>query len=304
MAILPLREMSKVCRAARTLMAVAAVFWPCIAVGADWTGYLKVAVPFRSAQFQQFQQGMPQEGQIVSRYGNLVGYLRTPPNLNRPPFVILLHGCSGLSDNTSIGLQAWANWFNEHNIGALVLDSFGPRHVGSTCGDPDGHWSHRRSDDAFSAAQFLIDGGWSRSDRLYALGQSNGARVAINLASASQVNRPLKFAALFSLYPYCGDDQRTEFFRPLTIFAAELDVANKPEFCTRLDRNDRRMLKPGIVLIPGATHGYDVNSRLRSGTFVASGRTVTYTIEYSEAGLVRTREVIERMLADSAKSTE
>jgi dienelactone hydrolase len=235
-----------------------------------------------------FSQGTPEEDGHVGRDGTLRGFLRLPPGARRAPFALLLHGCAGLAGNTAFGLRDWADWLQARGVGALVLDSFGPRGVRRTCGPSDGHWAHRRVDDLFSAITYLHDRGLVPEGHVFALGQSNGGRTVMNAAAVSEYDRSARLAGAFALYPYCGDDARTEFVRPLAIFTPERDEHNRPEECQRLSRGGRRFASPTVVRLQGATHSYDVRAPLREDR--------GNVMEFSESGLSRTREAVSAFL--------
>ena len=130
----------------------------------------------KSGLTRNFMNGAPGEHGIVQRDGFLQAEI-FPPKLDRPlPFIILMHGCSGMADPT---LQRWAHRlekaFTEQGYGVLVLDSFTTRRVNSTCGPPNYHWGVRRAEDAYSALDYLVENKLAKPEDVFVLGRSNGA---------------------------------------------------------------------------------------------------------------------------------
>ncbi|MFX9597088.1 hypothetical protein ABTO83_20050, partial [Acinetobacter baumannii] len=70
-----------------------------------------------------------------------------PDNTSGPiPFVVLMHGCMGMTSVTSAWVHKVGHALNDQGVGVLILDSFTTRKVEKSCGYPDLHWGRRRAD--------------------------------------------------------------------------------------------------------------------------------------------------------------
>jgi hypothetical protein len=110
-----------------------------------------------------FKNATVEEKGKTQKAGELEAEVIIPRGTKGPiPFVIMLHGCSGMNPT----LKKWAHEYGGKFVGAgygvLILDSFGPRGVvgNGICDDPSQlQWARRRVDDAYSALDWLIETG-------------------------------------------------------------------------------------------------------------------------------------------------
>src|SRR5881396_117908 len=136
--------------------------------------------PYDSGFSKNFKNGTPQEFGDVQRDGELNAFIYSPKDAKGPvPFVVVMHGCDGMSTTEKEWTARVADALNKGGFGALVLDSFTTRYVNESCGLPDLHWGRRRADDAFSAFDYLIDKKLTNADEVYIMGYSNGATTAL-----------------------------------------------------------------------------------------------------------------------------
>lgn len=73
------------------------------------------------------------------------------------PYVILMHGCSGLTPPVAKWAMEKARIFLDQGYRVLILDSFKTRNVKEVCGAPNYHWGWRRAEDTYSALDYLIE---------------------------------------------------------------------------------------------------------------------------------------------------
>src|SRR5262249_39415573 len=148
---------------------------------------------------------------------------------------ILMHGCGGMDQNARKWVIEYADFLNRAGYGVLALDSFTTRHVKESCGPPDGHWGRRRSEDAYSALEYLVQAGYADPNQVYVLGRSNGGlAVLMALEEIIGRNHPHRFAGGFVLVPSCKDKKTARFYAPLAVFAAGHDDANDPKHCVEM----------------------------------------------------------------------
>jgi dienelactone hydrolase len=202
--------------------------------------------------------GAPEEGSTVKREGFLKAEIFKPKGRNTFPFVVLMHGCGGMDQNARKWVAEYAAFLNHAGFGALALDSFTTRHVKESCGPPDGHWARRRSEDAYSALDYLVQSRYADPSQVYVLGRSNGGlAVLMALENVMGMDHKNKFAGGISLVPSCKDKKSASFYAPLMVFVAGNDDANEPNHCVEMawkDRNDKPPVH--VTVYKAALHGY------------------------------------------------
>jgi dienelactone hydrolase len=207
---------------------------------------------------KNFLNGTPQENFKVQREGSLRASICNSGSGKRP-FVILMHGCGGMDANARRWSQEYANYFNGKGYGVLILDSFTTRGVRETCGKPDGHWARRRSEDAYSAAEYLSKTDYADMEKVHLVGRSNGGSATVMaMEDVMAKYHPHKFKMGFAMVPGCGGKITANFYAPLVILAAGQDDANSPEKCKALAQHSRATGHPLVktVVYRTALHGY------------------------------------------------
>lgn len=207
---------------------------------------------------KNFLNGTPQEGFKVQRDGSLRGSL-CKAREGRGPFVVLMHGCGGMDANARRWAQEYVTYFNGKGYGAFILDSFTSRNVHDSCGQPDGHWGRRRSEDAYSALDYLASTGAADMEQVYLVGRSNGGTATVMaMEDVMSKYHPFKFKAGFAMVPGCGGKITANFYAPLIIFSAGRDDANSPDKCKALAEHTRAANHPLVraVIYRTALHGY------------------------------------------------
>lgn len=223
---------------------------------------------------KNFQNGAPAEHGVVKHDGLLKAEIYKPKTPGPHPFVLLLHGCAGLDENTQKWVVNYTDHFNKLGFGVLVLDSFSTRGVHDVCDNGSdhtmsAHFARRRSEDAYSALNYLVDnnhlGSIENRKPAYLLGRSNGGTTTI--MAFQYVNskfHPNKFAGGFALFPGCKGFLDSRFYAPLYVFIAGQDGSGDPRFCKELAQLTRDAGHPAVkgIVYQGASHGFVDNTKL------------------------------------------
>jgi dienelactone hydrolase len=212
---------------------------------------------YKSGLSKFFNNGAPEERDKIQKEGALLAEVIKPTGGDgQAPYMILMHGCSGLSPLVAKWAKEKARVFLDQGYGVLILDSFKTRGVREVCGPPNYHWGWRRAEDAYSALDYLIENKLAIPDQVYVMGRSNGGTAAAMIADAVQVrDHPNKFAAIFAVSPGCIGLAKSRFGIPLVMFVGEKDDANDPKFCEQLDTASGAPVQ--IIKFKGAYHGYE-----------------------------------------------
>jgi len=185
------------------------------------------------------------------------------------PAVVQLHGCGGLEAQS----YRWARWFADHGYVALVVDSFGPRHVKGDCrSGPDEPPITSRFDDAFGALLYLQSRPDVRPDRVAAIGWSQGGVYAMAVINGPSLERARQrgvalpatgFAAAIGMYPGgCFSLVSEQVVRPLLVLIGEADDWTPAAKCREMvDAMRSRGADATIVTYPGAYHYFDVEGQ-------------------------------------------
>jgi hypothetical protein len=138
---------------------------------------LLVLVALTSSGFSEL---LPPSGRLVQLDGiardsttmRLAGYLARPRAEGRPPAVVVLHSCRGISGSTIGTAEQLATW----GYVALAPDSLTPRGLENACmsGLPD------QARDAYAALRFLKQQSFVDPDRIAVLGFSMGGISALS----------------------------------------------------------------------------------------------------------------------------
>jgi len=214
---------------------------------------------YKSGLSKFFNNGAPEEGGKIQQDGVLEAELMRPKaGADAVPYVILMHGCSGLTPPVARWAREKARIFLDHGYGVLILNSFKTRNVREVCGSPNYHWGWRRAEDAYSALDYLIDNKLAKSDDVYVMGRSNGGTAAVMIADVYQVRgHQNKFAGVFAVSPGCIGLTKSRFGIPLVMFVGDKDDANDARVCERLDTVSGAPVQ--IVKFRGVYHGYEDN---------------------------------------------
>jgi dienelactone hydrolase len=214
--------------------------------------------PYDSGFSKNFQNGTPEEYSTVKKTGELSAEIFKPANTSGPiPFMIVLHGCTGLDNTTDVWVHEVAEALNAKGVGVLALNSFRTRSVQKSCGMPDFHWGRRRADDAYSALDYLIEQKIALPDDVYLMGQSNGGLATLIAMSKEESDHANKFAAGFPVVPSCINTpvKYGDYVRPMIVFHGEQDDANPAKYCIEM-LNKKRSTPMQLIVYKNANHGY------------------------------------------------
>jgi dienelactone hydrolase len=214
--------------------------------------------PYDSGFAKNFNNGTPEERGRVEKDGKLWAEIMVPANITGPiPFMLILHGCTGLDFVSNEWAHKVAKELNAEGIGALILDSFTTRFMAKTCGMPDFHWGRRRADDAYSALDYLIEQKLAKPDEVYLMGQSNGGLTTLIAMSKEESDHANKFAAGFPVVPSCINTpvKYGDYLRPMIVFAGEQDDANPAKYCIEMLKK-KRAIPMRLIVYKAANHGY------------------------------------------------
>jgi dienelactone hydrolase len=215
---------------------------------------------YKSGLSKFFNNGSPEERGKIQKEGVLEAELIKPKGgSDAVPYVILMHGCSGLTPLVAKWAREKAKVFLGQGYGVLILDSFKTRGVKEVCGAPNYHWGWRRAEDAYSALDYLIDNKLAKPDAVYVMGRSNGGTAAVMIADAYQVRgHQNKFAAVFAVSPGCIGLTKSSFGVPLVMFVGDKDDANDAKVCEPLSAAAGAPVQ--VVKFKGVYHGYEDNT--------------------------------------------
>jgi dienelactone hydrolase len=182
------------------------------------------------------------------------GYLTKPRGDGPLAAVVLLHSCLGLpADRRSTG-EMFARW----GYVALFVDNFTTRGLAQTCAVdfPQG------LADAFGALAFLAALPYVDPKRIAAIGWSQGADTALEIASSRlgssfAVPGDLNFKAAAAFYPPCDNRADAALRIPTLILIGGSDAVTPAADCERLAKRQPGDRSVKLVVYPGADHEFD-----------------------------------------------
>ena len=165
----------------------------------------------------------------------------------RAPAIVLMHGCGGPVTSTGrirARERSWIERFAQAGYASLLVDSFNPRGVRSTCGRPTkGLSSHDdRPFDAYAGLRWLqaradIDGA-----KVALIGWSHGGETVLSTVSRTMADRvgggSGAFVSAIAFYPGCSAAARVNYQpnAPLILMLGEKDDWTAPGPCIALGR--------------------------------------------------------------------
>ena len=250
-------------RAASRLALLVAVCFACVqfAVAATAASSEVVAVPWRPGNADAFQMGAPEERGARAAQGELSVTLYRPDGPGPFPFVVLLHGCGGLSAKAmwTLWVEPWVDIFRAHGIGVAVVDSFGPRGVAQVCTRDVAGWAVRRADDAYSVRAWLGEQPYVDAGHIAVMGMSNGGRTVL-AAMRAPLRQSTAFVAGIALYPGCQSDTASTFYEPLLVLGGRADTVAPVRYCEQMKRSQPPSAAPvTLVVYSYAPHTFDMN---------------------------------------------
>jgi dienelactone hydrolase len=214
------------------------------------------STPFRVSQIQQ--RLARERGETLKAAADRIeGYLSKPDGAGPFAAIVYLHGCAGLSENVRRNVaQLMTGW----GYVSLAVDSFAPRGIKDQCT----HLAPERLGDALAALSYLSRLPFVDSRHIAVVGSSQGAIVALKLASTYEdifdVSRDLRFIAAVAYYPMCGA-MTEDLVRPALILIGELDDWTPASDCELWTKWQVGRGAPArLVVYPGAYHAFDVSA--------------------------------------------
>lgn len=181
------------------------------------------------------------------------GYLTRPKGAGPFPALVLLHSCLGLPATRRSMAAMFAGW----GYVTLFVDDFTTRGIKDTCATDFG----AGLPDAFGALLHLSRLPYVDPKRIAAVGYSQGADTALQIASArfaSAIPSGPNFKAAAAFYPPCDNQANVRLAIPTLILIGALDDVTPAADCRRLARNQSgRRSEVRLVVYPGAYHLFD-----------------------------------------------
>jgi len=219
-----------------------------------------------------------------------------PAELFRPegagpfPAVVVLHPCNGVTAHT----RNWARRLVSWGYVAMVVDSFGPRHVRTVCTRGRLVPPELRARDALAAADYLRSRPDVQPGRIGLIGFSHGGWTVLKtvLARDAGVTVTHPFAAAVAFYPGC-QVPRSELLTDTLILIGDADDWTPASRCERwrdtVAKNDHTV---ELVMYPGALHAFDANN----GPHAFAGHWIGGNPAAAEAAFTRTQAFFRQHL--------
>lgn len=185
--------------------------------------------------------------------------LHLPPGNGPFPAVVVMHSCSGITDNT----QSWARRLVSWGYAAVIVDSFGPRNQRSVCLNVDSIPVTLRAQDAHNAATYLRTLPNIQADRIGIVGFSHGGGATLWAAMGEPIpvdrgGQP--FQAAVAYYPFCsGGKILTPYATDVLILIGKDDSWTPANLCLKsVEARANQARPPAIKVYPGAVHSFDL----------------------------------------------
>lgn len=204
-------------------------------------------------------------------------------SVGRPvPTVMLGHGCGGIVRDH---METHAKDLNSWGFNAVIVDSWAPRGVKSTCkGAQPWYGPQDRMVEFYAISERIQRESW-HSGKIGYVGFSHGGSLGLNLAADGRAN----FAAIVSYYPNCSA-KMAPASRQLKITTlmhlGGRDSWTPMKECDDIQGPARRLVHPN------ATHAFDINRPPR----VAHGENLEYDAEATARAREATREFLTQHL--------
>jgi len=224
----------------------------------------------------------------------IAGYLSKPDGNGPFPAIVYLHGCGGLSESTRRRIaELMTGW----GYAVLAVDSFATRGIEHACTQD----MPRRRGDAQGALRHLAGLGFIDRDRIALVGASQGAGIALQIASArspdpTAIPQQPTFKAVVAYYPPCSVAAE-QLTIPAIILIGEVDDWTPASDCERwMERRAGKGAPVKLVVFPRAYHAFD-NPRAMIG-----GRYFGHWMKYdADAAARASGEMHDFLSAEFAK---
>ena len=244
------------------------------------------AVAFASATAVPSRVGagsLPRAGTIIR------GYLAKPRGDGPFPAVVVLHSCLGLRADRQAVEGMLAGW----GYVSLLVDDFGTRGIRETCAVdfPEG------LSDAVGALAFVAGLPYVDKTRIAALGYSQGANTALQVASlrfatSFAVPPGVSFKAVAAFYPPCENQLGVRLQLPTLILIGAADTVTPAAQCRRLVAS-QPAADVRLLVYPGAGHVFD------DPAFAGGKRVLGMWLQYNGRAAARSEAALHEFLAAS-----
>jgi len=244
--------------------------------------------PISAEELVKFASAAPRSQSGVeprSAATSIRGWLAKPAGAGPFPALVLLHSCLGLPADARSMAKAYAGW----GYVALFIDNFTTRGLRETCAVdfPEG------LSDAFGGLAFLSTLPYVDKGRIAAIGWSQGADTALEIASSAsgsafRVPDGLKFKIAAAIYPPCENQSDASLRIPTLVLVGGADSVTPAADCERLAK---RQSGVKLFVYPGAEHGFD-NPEFTDGT-----RWLGMHLKYDRDAAERSRAELRDFLA-------
>ncbi|HLI94888.1 MAG TPA: dienelactone hydrolase family protein [Candidatus Baltobacteraceae bacterium] len=230
-------------------------------------------------------------------HGQLTATVYRPSGDGPFPAMVLLHTCAGVQPYVG----NWAQWLAGQGYEAIVVDSFGPRGVGSVCGIGGYPDERARALDAYGALVYLRTRPEVDGTRIGVIGWSHGGGAALaadDKGEAEAYAAGNGFRAAIAFYPVCGFMPRDALSGPMLVLLGANDDWTGATPC---DRAVKRLAGNGQpvsdYIYPGATHSFD-NPADRGVTHIHNHY---YTLDYDAGAAQDAHARVAAFLAGTMK---
>ena len=181
----------------------------------------------------------------------LLGYLARPDGVAPFPAVVVLHGCNGFFG----GYVEIADQLKAWGYVALLVDSFGPREIGTRCG----MGLPAQATDAYAALKYLSQDASVDAARIAVLGYSMGGDSALSTVDLRSNDPPLpeKFAAAVVYYPWCRGRSAMVSAPVLILIGADDNVVSAASCREMVAQPHDGGAAIDLIVYPGAHHNFN-----------------------------------------------
>jgi dienelactone hydrolase len=217
--------------------------------------------PASAEQLVKFDSAAPRSQQRADQGAGaharsaIQGYLTRPKGEGPFPALALLHSCLGLPGDRQAIADAFASW----GYVALFVDDFTTRGIKETCAVD----FRAGIADAFGALRYLSKLPYVDAKRIAAIGYSQGADVALTIASsrfaaAFAMPGDLRFKAAAAFYPPCRNQAGARLTIPTEILIGASDEVTPAADCESLAKaQPAGGADVKLIVYPGAAHLFD-----------------------------------------------
>ena len=220
--------------------------------------------------------------------------LYLPPGSGPFPAVLVMHSCSGITDNT----RTWAARLVSWGYAAVIVDSFGPRNQRSVCENVDSIPVDVRGVDAHNAAIHLRTLPNIQADRIGIVGFSHRGGSTLWAAIDERIpvgrgGRP--FQAAVAYYPWCSAGTITlPYATDVLVLIGKDDTWTPADRCLKSVAARAGQVHPMTIKVyPGALHSFDLGTL---PTLTSSGHMIGGNPEAAADSFAMTKAFLDARL--------